>query len=135
MERRFLLLARLFASSLMLAGCAMSPDEFQVHRRQALKDSRTPEAQAYERDFYPAIGEDLTRLLQRCTAEFPAAGIDSFELVFKVDHWGEPKAILVNPMTRVSECVATGFWYFTFPHPDKRFGKTGLVLLTPISFK
>ncbi len=135
MARRFRLIGCLLASSLMLAGCATSRDVFEVHRRQALKDARTPEARAYEHDFYPAIGEDLTRLLQKCTTEFPAAGIDSFELVFKVDHWGEPKAILVNPMTQVSECVAKGFWYFIFPHPDKRFEKTGLVLLMPISFK
>jgi hypothetical protein len=132
MARRFRLIGCLLASSLMLVGCTTAPDQFEAHRRQALKDSRTPEARAYEREFYPAIGEDLTRLLQKCTAEFPAAGIDAFELVFKVDHWGEPKAILVNPMSEVSECVAKGFWYFTFPHPGERFEKTGLVLLMPV---
>lgn len=57
---------------------------------------------------------------------------DSFERVFKVNHWGEPKAILVNPSTDVSDCVASGFWYFTFPHPAPRFEKRGLVLLLPI---
>jgi hypothetical protein len=109
-----------------------APGEFEVHRRQAIQDSRTPEARAYEREFYPAVGEDFARLLHKCAAEFPADTLDSFELVFKVDRWGEPKAILVNPLTQVSECVAKGFWYFTFPHPDERFATSGLVLLLPI---
>jgi hypothetical protein len=55
--------------------------------------------------------------------------------VFKVDHWGEPKAILVDPKTDVSTCVASGFWYFTFPHPAARFEKTGLVLRLPITIQ
>lgn len=124
-----------------LAGCVStpkvpppeeSPDVFEVHRRQAVMDSQTPEAKAYEREFYPTIGEDLTRLLQKCTAEFPATDVDSFEMVFRIDHWGEPKAILVDPVTEVSQCVARGFWYFKFPHPDPRFAEKGLVLLLPI---
>ena len=123
---------RLLACLLVFTGCASSPDVFEVHRKQAVKDSRTPEARAYEREFYPAIGQDLANLLKKCTTEFPAAEINSFELVFKVDHWGEPKAVLVNPVTEVSSCVAGGFWYFSFPHPDERFAKTGLMLLLPI---
>lgn len=115
-----------------MAGCASSPDLFESHRQQAVKDGRTPEAQAYQRAFYPTIAPDLTRLLKKCTAEFPGVQGDSFEMVFKINHWGEPKAILVNPSTDVSDCVASGFWYFTFPHPDARFEKTGLVLLLPI---
>ena len=110
----------------------VSPDVFEVHRRQAVEDSQTPEAKAYEREFYPAIGQDLTNLLKKCTAEFPVAETDSFELVFRVDHWGEPKAILVSPVTDLSQCVARGFWYFKFPHPDPRFAEEGLVLLLPI---
>ena len=94
-----------------------------------------PEAKAYERDFYPAIGQDLANLLKKCTAEFRAAEIDSFEMVFRVDHWGEPKAVLVDPVTDVSSCVANGFWYFKFPHPDQRFAETGLTLLLPIAIK
>jgi hypothetical protein len=117
---------------LTFAGCASSPDPFTSNRRQAMKDSRTPEARAYEQEFYPAIGADLTNLLKKCTTEFPAKEGDSFELVFKIDHWGEPKAILVSPVTDVSTCVASGFWYFTFPHPDARFEKSGLVLLLPV---
>jgi len=93
---------------LVVTGCVSSPDVFEVHRKQAVKDSRTPEARAYEREFYPAIGQDLANLLKKCTTEFPAAEINSFELVFKVDHWGEPKAVLVNPVTDVSNCVAGG---------------------------
>ncbi len=112
-----------------------SPDVFEVHRKQAVKDSRTPEARAYEREFYPAIGQDLANLLKKCTADTPDSDNVSFELVFKVDHWGEPKAILVNPVTDVSSCVAKGFWYFRFPHPSERFAKTGLVLLLPVEIK
>jgi len=121
--------------ALAIAGCASSPDVFEEHRRQAVKDARTPEARTYEREFYPAIGQDMANLLKKCTTEFPAAEIDSFEMVFRIDHWGEPKTILVRPATEVSECVAKGFWYFAFPHPDERFAKTGLVLLLPISIK
>lgn len=109
-----------------------SPGVFEVHRKQAVKDSLTPEARAYERELYPAIGQDLANLLKKCTTEFPSPEIDSFELVFRLDHWGEPKAVLVDPVTDVSGCVAGGFWYFSFPHPDERFAKTGLVLLLPI---
>jgi hypothetical protein len=127
--------ACLLAFALLVAGCASSPDEFAVHRKQAIRDSRTPEARAYERDLYPAIGQNLATLLQKCTTEFSAAEIDSFEMVFKIDHWGEPKAILVDPVTGVSECVAKGFWYFTFPHPAARFEKTGLVLLLPVRIR
>jgi len=118
--------------ALEMAGCASSPDLFAAHRKQAVKDSQTAEGRAYQEKFYPAIGPDLANLLKKCTTEFPANAGDSFEMVFKVDHWGEPKAILVNPVTDVSTCVATGFWYFSFPHPDARFEKTGLVLLLPI---
>src|SRR4030095_10203050 len=119
-----------FCGVLALAsGCVSSPGVFEVHRKQAVKDSQTPEARAYEREFYPAIGQDLANLLKKCTTEFPSPEIDSFELVFKVDHWGEPKAVLVDPVTDLSSCVAAGFWYFRFPHPDERFAKTGLVLL------
>jgi len=122
-------------SFVALAGCASTSDVFEVHRKQAVKDSRTPEARAYEREFYPAIGQDFASLLKKCTADTPAADNVSFELVFKVDHWGEPKAILVNPVTDVSSCVASGFWYFRFPHPAERFAKTGLVLLLPVEIK
>ena len=122
----------LLAAVLMVAGCATAPDDFEVQRKQAVKDFQTPEAQAYQRDFYPAIGADLSQLLKKCTAEFPAEPGNSFEMVFRIDHWGEPKAILVNPSTDVSHCVASGFWYFSFPHPAARFEKTGLVLLMPI---
>jgi hypothetical protein len=124
-----------FAFVLALAGCATSTDPFEINRRQAVKDSQTPEGRAYEREFYPAIGPDLTRLLKKCTTEFPTATDGSFELVFRVDHWGEPKAILVNPATDVSTCVASGFWYFTFPHPHERFEKTGLALLLPVKIE
>jgi hypothetical protein len=116
----------------VVAGCASSPDLFEQQRQQAVKDSRTPEAKAYQREFYPAIGQDMANLLKRCTREFPEVEADSFELVFRVDHWGEPKVILARPLNRVSECVAQGFWYFSFPHPDERFAKTGLTLLLPI---
>jgi len=121
------------AFALVVVGCASSPDVFESNRRQAAKDSRTPEAKAYEQKFYPAIGQDLANLLKKCTDEFPRAEIDSFELVFRVDHWGAPKAVLVKPVTDVSSCVASGFWYFKFPHPDPRFEKTGMALLMPIS--
>lgn len=122
-------------AALMLAGCASSPDVFTTYRRQAVKDFSTPEAQAYMQGFFPAIGADLATLLKKCTTDFPAEQTVSFELVFKVDHWGEPKAILVAPQTDVSTCVASGFFYFTFPHPAARFEKTGLVLLMPIKLK
>ena len=121
-----------FIFGMVLAGCASSPGDFARHRKQAVKDARTPEARAYQREFYPAIGQDMANLLKRCTSEFPEEETDSFELVFRIDHWGEPKAILASPLTRVSECVAQGFWYFSFPHPDERFAKTGLTLLLPI---
>lgn len=124
-----------FLFVLAIAGCASSPDVFEVNRRQAVKDSQTPEAKVYERDFYPAIGQDLASLLKKCTADFPAAANDSFELVFRIDHWGEPKAVLVNPATDVSNCVAAGFWYFKFPQPHERFAKTGMALILPISIK
>jgi hypothetical protein len=119
----------------VLAGCASTSDVFEVHRRQAVKDSRTTEARAYEREFYPAIGQDFANLLKKCSVDIPAADAVSFEMVFKVDHWGEPKAILVNPVTDVSSCVANGFWYFRFPHPAERFAETGLVLLLPVEIK
>jgi hypothetical protein len=125
-----------------LAGCASppvrdlgpgtGPDLFEEHRRQALKDSQTPEAKAYEREFYPAIGQDLANLLKKCTNEFSEEEIDSFELVFRIDHWGEPKAILVDPITDLSQCVARGLWYFKFPQPDPKFTEEGLALLLPI---
>jgi hypothetical protein len=124
------------ASALFFAGCASSPDDpFEANRRQAVKDSQTPEARSYEREFYPAIGQDMANLLKKCTSEFPAEEIDSFEMVFRIDHWGEPKAVLVNPVTDVSSCVAKGFWYFKFPHPDERFAKTGMALLLPVTIK
>ena len=119
----------------VMGGCASSPDVFEAARKQAVKDSQTPEAKAYTQAFYPAIGQDLANLLKKCTSEFPASETDSFELVFRVDHWGEPKAVLVKPVTDVTICVATGFWYFTFPHPDKRFEQTGMAVLLPISIK
>ena len=121
--------------SLTVAGCTSSPDVFEANRKQAVRDSKTPEAQAYEREFYPAIGQDLASLLKKCTTDFPAAETKSFELVFRIDHWGAPKAVLVRPMTDLSGCVATGFWYFKFPHPDEKFAKTGMALLLPISIK
>ena len=108
---------------------------FETNRKQAVKDSQTPEARAYEQKFYPAIGQDLANLLKKCTDEFPGTEIDSFELVFRIDHWGAPKAVLVKPVTDVSSCVATGFWYFAFPHPHERFAETGMALLLPISIK
>lgn len=127
--------AAFFFVALVIGGCASSPDVFEQNRKQAVKDSQTPEAKAYASAFYPAIGQDLANLLKKCTAEFPADDADSFELVFRIDHWGEPKAVLVRPTTYVSNCVASGFWYFTFPHPDKRFEKTGMALLLPISIR
>lgn len=129
------LITGFLASAVSMAGCMSSPGVFEANRRQAVKDSRLPEARAYEREFYPAIGQDLANLLKKCTAEFPAAEIDAFEMVFRVDHWGEPKAVLVDPVTDVSSCVASGFWYFKFPHPDQRFAETGLTLLLPIAIK
>ena len=113
----------------------MRSDPFEATRRQAVQDSNTTEGRAYERQFLPAIAADLARLLKKCSADFPAAADGSFELVFRVDHWGEPKAILVNPATDVSTCVASGFWYFTFPRPDEKFEKTGMALLLPISIR
>ena len=112
-----------------------SPDVFEQNRRQAVKDSQTPEAKAYEQQFYPAIGQDLANLLKKCTDEFPREAVDSFELVFRIDHWGAPKAVLVKPVTPVSQCVASGFWYFRFPQPHERFAETGMALLLPISIK
>lgn len=145
----------LVAAVLVMAGCATAParapesqpdvapapvtgpapNDFEAQRRQAVKDSQTPEARAYERQFYPAIGPDLANLLKKCTQEFPAAGADSFEMVFRIDHWGEPKAVLVDPVTDLSSCVARGSWYFTYPHPDERFSRTGLAVLVPISIQ
>ena len=118
-----------------LGGCASSPDVFEQNRRQAVKDSQTPEAKAYTSTFYPAIGQDLANLLKKCTEDFPRDEAESFELVVRIDHWGEPKAVLVRPSTDVTTCVATGFWYFTFPHPDERFSETGMALLLPITIK
>ena len=129
---RFSLGGCLPACVLAVAGCTSSPDVFEMNRRQALEDARTPEARAYELEFLPVIGPGLARLLEKCTVEFPAAERAPFELVFRVDHWGEPKAVLVNPVTDLSACVATGFWYFEFPHPDERFAKTGLAILLPV---
>jgi hypothetical protein len=122
----------LFAALAVLAGCASSPDVFSTYRKQAVRDSSTPEAQTYLREFVASVGADLATLLAKCNTESAAHDTDQFELVFKVDHWGEPKAILVNPQTDVASCVASGFFYFKFPHPDARFEKTGLVLMLPI---
>ena len=125
----------------MIAGCATAPhapaelDEFDVHREQALKDSSTPEGKAYGREFYPAIGQELARLLRKCTTEFPSVEGDSFDMVFRIDHFGEPKALLVRPMTEVSECVAKGAWNFTYPRPDEKFTQLGVALLVPIKIR
>lgn len=125
----------MLAAALTLAGCASSPDVFTSYRKQANKDAATPEAQSYLQALLPAIGGELATLLEKCTAEFPADATSSFELVLKIDHWGEPKAALVQPNTGVSSCVAQGSFYFTFPHPAARFEKTGLVVMLPISVK
>jgi hypothetical protein len=141
MNARRLALAGL---ALVMAACATKqdkvdtvaePDEFDVHREQALKDSETPEGKAYEREFFPAIGQELADLLNKCTAEFPSAEGDSFEMVFRIDHFGEPKALMVRPLTEMSECVAKGAWYFTYPRPDERFTELGVALLVPIMIK
>jgi hypothetical protein len=118
-------------AALVLAACA-SPGPFETNRVQAVKDFRTPEGKAYQQEFYPAIGADLRNLLEKCTAEFPAKDAASFEIVFRIDHWGEPKAILVNPVTDLSSCVASGAFYFTYPHPGEKFGEQGVALLVPI---
>jgi len=129
---------------LVIAGCATKRDqvdkvdqldEFDVHREQALKDSETPEGEAYGREFYPAIGQELARLLDKCSTEFPSEEGDAFEMVFRIDHFGEPKAVMVRPITEVSECVAKGAWYFTYPRPDERFSELGVALLMPITIK
>jgi hypothetical protein len=129
---------------LTIAGCASAPeapdvsdemDEFDVHLEQALKDSATPEGKAYESEFYPAIGQELANLLQKCTAEFPSAEGDSFDMVFRIDHFGEPKALLVKPVTELSECVAKGAWYFTYPRPDAKYTELGVALLVPITIR
>jgi|KBSSwiStaDraftv2_1062776.scaffolds.fasta_scaffold15269_7 hypothetical protein len=129
---------------LVIAGCATKRDqvdkvdqldEFDVHREQALKDSETPEGKAYEREFYPAIGQELADLLNKCSTEFPSVEGDSFEMVFRIDHFGEPKAVMVRPMTEMSECVANGAWYFTYPRPDEKFTQLGVALLVPIKIK
>ena len=145
----------LVAAVLAMAGCATAPvpaptpepdaapapaaepapNDFEAQRQQALRDSETPEAQAYEREFYPAIGQELANLLKKCTTEFPATADDSFEMVFRIDHWGEPKAVLVDPVTDLSSCVARGSWYFTYPHPGEKFSSTGLAVLVPISIE
>jgi len=121
------------AFALVFSAPSAARDEFKALRKQALKNSRTAEGKAYVRELYPAIGQDLANLLKKCTGEFPVAGVDSFEMVFRIDHFGEPKAILVRPLTDLSQCVARGFWYFRFQVPDKRFAKKGLALLLPIS--
>jgi len=110
-------------------------DEFESHREQALQDSATPEGQAYEREFFPAIGQPLADLLKKCTTDFPTADGDSFEMVFRIDHFGEPKALLVRPVTEVSECVAKGAWYFAYPRPDENYSGLGVALLVPITIK
>ena len=134
-KSRRLIPGALAATALSLAGCASTPDVFTTYRKQAVKDSSTPEAQAYLQALLPAVGADLARLLEKCTTEFPADATSSFELVLKIDHWGEPKAALVQPNTGVSSCVAQGSFYFTYPHPAARFEKTGLVVMLPVSVK
>jgi hypothetical protein len=130
--------------ALLVASCATTPDRvdaadepdvFDLNREQAVKDSATPEGKAYGREFYPAIGQELASLLDKCTTEFPSMEGDSFEMVFRIDHFGEPKAVLVRPMTKVSECVAKGAWYFTYPRPDEKFTQLGVALLVPITIR
>lgn len=138
------------AAVLAIAGCASAPaapdepdapqvsdepDAFDVHREQAVKDAATPEGKAYEREFFPAIGQELTDVLNRCTTEFPSAEGDSFEMVFRIDHFGEPKAVLVKPLTELSECVAKGAWYFVYPRPDEKYTGLGVALLVPVTIK
>lgn len=127
-----------------MVGCATAPsaphspdvseelDVFEEHRAQALKDLATPEGRAYEREFHPAIGPELAKLLDKCTREFPSAQGDSFEMVFRIDHFAEPKAVLVKPTTELSECVARGAWYFVFPRPDEKYTGLGVALLVPV---
>ena len=108
-------------------------DDFKAYRKQAVKNARTSEGKAYERDLYPAIGADLSKLLKKCTTDFPSPEGESFELVIKIDRWGEPKVMLARPLTDLSQCVARGSWYFSFPLPDARFAKKGLAVLLPIT--
>jgi len=144
--RRFLLRNCLPAAALLIAGCAAAPDapvatvpaagpdEFDVHREQAEMDSRTPEGQKYEHELIPAIGQPLADLLKKCTAEFPGAE-ESFELMFRIDRFGEPKAVLANPVTDLSECVAKGAWYFAYPRPDEKYTGLGIAVLVPIRIR
>jgi hypothetical protein len=127
--------ATVAAITSLLAACASSPDVFASYRERAVKDYRTPEAQAYVQALLPVIGADLASLLKECATEFPEDSSPSFELVFHVDHWGEPKAILVDPRTSVSACVASGVFLFAFPHPPARFEKGGLTMMLPIAIR
>jgi len=127
--------AAIAAIAVSLAACVSSPDVFTTYRERAAKDFRTPEAQAYVEALLPAVGADLAALLKRCVAEYPEDTSASFELVFNIDHWGEPKAILVGPKTAVSTCVASGFFLFSFPRPDARFEKSGLTMMLPIGLE
>jgi len=55
----------LMAFALAMAGCATSPDVFDVNRSQAVKNPQTPEGKAYVQAFYPAIGQDLISLRRK----------------------------------------------------------------------
>lgn len=101
-------------------GASAAPDEeFSAGLREALANVKTPAGAKYDGVFGKSFAEKHQKTMVRCTTGLPAQDLASFEIVARVASDGKLERLLVEPRTKVAECLQKAMAGDAYPAPPQ----------------
>jgi hypothetical protein len=88
---------------------------FEAIRAKSRRESRSPEAVAWERTNAPWMGPQLMPVMNSCRTTAPEGQDASFTLLVRLGNDGRVRNSLVSPSTPFTLCVRSGLAQVTFP--------------------
>jgi hypothetical protein len=115
-----------FLTLLLLSHIALADDQFSARVEKAKAVKATPEGQRYEKALEEQVGVFASSIVQRCFPRDSKADTASFTLVGNVLPNRTLSRMEIRPVTKMSECFASGFVNSPFPQPPDSFGADGI---------
>jgi len=115
-----MILMLFLSSTLVLGGdssSSVAQTQFNVAFKLAESNLDLPGGEKYDEDFGVSCGPWLAVELPRCTSECDSSQLRDLTFLFRVGRTGKIEELLVEPDTKVADCLKPVFLKRVYPNP------------------
>jgi hypothetical protein len=102
-----------------LASAAEPDPAFVAAMREAEGNAKTPEGAPYDEAFGRTFAQKHEKILGECAKSLDASEMSSFDILARVTATGKLETVLVEPRTKLAECLRKNAVDHGYPGPPR----------------